>query len=60
MSIMEKISWEVDYDKLATYNSEVHRGLVHTTKYKLKMEEIQKEYNTLINQRKYKNRIGEA
>lgn len=42
---MKKMPWTSDYNKLAIYNSEVHRGLIHTDEYKLKMEKIQKEFN---------------
>lgn len=37
--------WKNEYDRLAIYNSEVHRGLIHTDKYKLEMKKIQKEFN---------------
>jgi len=37
--------WKYDYDRLAIYNSEVSRGLMHTDEYKAEMKKIQKEYN---------------
>ena len=37
--------WKNEYDRLAVYNSEIHRGLIHTDEYKLEMEKIQKEFN---------------
>lgn len=36
---------EFDINRLATYNSEVARGLVHTEVYKKKMEKLQAEFN---------------
>lgn len=41
---MEEVS-TADTDRLATYNGEVLRGIVHTPKYDAEMVELQKKYN---------------
>jgi len=42
-----KREWKIDYDILATYNTEVSRGIVHTEKWRDKMSKIQKDYNNI-------------
>jgi len=37
--------WKPEYEALAQYNSEVNRGILHTSVWKKKMAEIQTEYN---------------
>lgn len=37
--------WKKEYNLLATYNSEVARGIIHTKEYVEKMKKLQKEYN---------------
>lgn len=54
-----RLVWRQNYDLLATYNSEVARGIVHTKEYSEKMMAIQKEYDeAIVNIIKIKN-IGE-
>ncbi len=33
------------FDRLAVYNAEVHRGIVHTPEYDAEMAELQREFN---------------
>ena len=40
--------WDSKFDALATYNSEVMRGLVHTREYEKRMDELQKEYYEVL------------
>ena len=44
--------WEQRFNALATYNSEVSRGLVHTPEYVRRMAVMQADYNAKI-QRMY-------
>lgn len=37
--------WKFEYTKLAVYNAEVARGIVHTPEWKARMLTVQKEYN---------------
>lgn len=41
----KKFKWEKQFNDLATYNSEVARGIVHTEEYILKMQGLQKQYD---------------
>jgi hypothetical protein len=43
--IKREIPWNSKYDSLAVYNSEVNRGIVHTSAYDAIMRNLQKLYN---------------
>jgi hypothetical protein len=45
-SILKK--WDEKFSPLATYNSEVSRGILHSVEYSEKMRKLQKEYNELM------------
>lgn len=45
---MKKIPWTQNDNRLATFNSEISRGLIHTKEYKDEMRILQKEYNKKI------------
>ena len=40
-----KTFWESKYDKLALFNAEKQRGIVHTEEYEREMKELQAEYD---------------
>ncbi len=40
--------WDDKFNKLAIYNSEVSRGIIHTEEFKAKMAVLQEEYNQRI------------
>ena len=42
--------WDKIYEPLATYNSEVARGILHTPEWELKMQILQKEYDWKMRQ----------
>ncbi len=37
--------WENKFNALATYNSELSRGILHKEEYKRKMKDLQEEYD---------------
>ncbi len=41
----EELFWEERFEVLATYNSEIGRGIVHTKKFDNAMAVLQNEYN---------------
>ena len=42
---MDYLDWCYDYERLAKYNSEKSRGIVHTDEYASKMADIQHRYD---------------
>ena len=43
-----KFLWKPEYNVLASYNSEVSRGVLHTNKWKEKMRQLQNNYNVFL------------
>ena len=41
----DKDYWPSEFNDLAVYNAETHRGLMHTEEWKKRMEEVQKRFN---------------
>ncbi len=48
---VREVFWEERFGSLATYNSEVARGIVHTPEWIQKMADMQSDYNAKIQRR---------
>jgi len=48
---VREVFWEERFNSLATYNSEVARGIVHTPEWIQKMADMQSDYNAKIQRR---------